>query len=171
MLPVQAGIHGLYIAAGDFNIMGGSSDYREAAKLFGRESTNSPAFQPTFSTKSFLTPPGWRDVEWEANLDHIFTNIDVKSFDVLPMDISDHYPLHMVASLPRWPELESCKMELFGCQQSAQELLASWCPTSEGKRVLRELEHPAGAHKKHQFARHAVSHVVPLIFAEVPRSP
>ena len=101
----------------------------------------------------------------------IFTNIDVKSFDVLPMDISDHYPLHMVASLPRWPELESCKMELFGCQQSAQELLASWCPTSEGKRVLRELEHPAGAHKKHQFARHAVSHVVPLIFAEVPRSP
>jgi endonuclease/exonuclease/phosphatase family metal-dependent hydrolase len=42
---------GKYIVGGDFNIEGGSADYSEATKLFGRESINAPDFAPTYTTR------------------------------------------------------------------------------------------------------------------------
>jgi len=75
----KVGTQGHFVLGGDFNMIGGSADYLEAAKLFGRQSANAPTFAPTYTTRSFLTPPGWKNIAWESNLDHMFTNLDVYS--------------------------------------------------------------------------------------------
>lgn len=98
---------GQYIVGGDLNIEGGSKDYLEAVKLFGRDSINAPDFKPTYTTRSFLTPPGWRTVLWESNLDHIFSNMDIQEFEVLSVDMSDHLPLHLVVSQPSPTEVKT----------------------------------------------------------------
>ena len=71
-----------YILGGDFNIEGGSDEYNDAVKLIGRESVCAPEFRGTYSTHSFLTPPGWRDVEYNVNLDHVFTDLHVDEYKV-----------------------------------------------------------------------------------------
>ena len=101
----ETGAHGHYVLGGDFNITGGSKDYLEAVKLFGRHSTNAPDFAPTYTTRSFLTPPGWKNIAWESNLDHMFTNLDVCDFQVKStVDISDHLPMHLTVNPPRTGE-------------------------------------------------------------------
>ena len=98
----KVGTQGHFVLGGDFNMIGGSADYLEAAKLFGRQSANAPTFAPTYTTRSFLTPPGWKNIAWESNLDHMFTNLDVCDFQVKStVDISDHLPMHLTVSQPR----------------------------------------------------------------------
>ena len=106
-------MQGYFVVGGDFNIEGGSRDYQEAVKLFGRESVCAPEFKATYSTSSFLTPPIWRDVAWTSNLDHIFTNLEVQEYDVLTtVDISDHLPLHLVTACPPLPNTRGEVVEI-----------------------------------------------------------
>jgi len=90
-----------YLLGGDLNIEGGSPEYSEMTRLFGRQSLNAPDFQPTYNTDSFLTPPGWRDVEYSVCLDHVLSNLDVEQFSVLQDDISDHRGLSVLVICPQ----------------------------------------------------------------------
>lgn len=90
-----------YLLGGDLNIEGGSPEYAEMTRLFGRQSLNAPDFHPTYNTDSFLTPPGWRDVEYSVCLDHVLSNLDVEQFSVLQDDISDHRGLSVLVIPPR----------------------------------------------------------------------
>ena len=51
-----------YLLGGDLNIEGGSPEYAEMTRMFGRHSLGHPDFVATYNTDSFLTPPGWRGV-------------------------------------------------------------------------------------------------------------
>lgn len=158
------GIQGPYIVGGDLNIEGGSNDYYEAAKLFGRHSTNFPDFAPTYSTRSFLTCPGWKDVDWKSNLDYIFTNLDVRAFQVLPFDVSDHLPLHLVVSEPSLPESDS-EIDRIG---KIMGLCVPVCGLSQCTKI-----HTTTHHARHStMGIHDPEHlaIVPLMFQDVPRS-
>jgi endonuclease/exonuclease/phosphatase family metal-dependent hydrolase len=89
-----------YLLGGDLNIEGGSPEYMELTKLFGRHTLNAPEFVATYNTDSFLTPPGWRGVEYSVCLDHIISNLSVMDFKVLQDDISDHRGLAVLFSPP-----------------------------------------------------------------------
>jgi hypothetical protein len=56
----------------------------------GFQALGAPDFVSTYNTESFLTPPGWRDVEYRVCLDHMLTNISVDHYEVLTDDLSDH---------------------------------------------------------------------------------
>jgi len=56
--------HDKWLLAGDMNIEGGSAEYRHMVDLLGGESLGAPDFCATYNTESFLTPPGWRGVEY-----------------------------------------------------------------------------------------------------------
>eukprot|EP00960_Hanusia_phi_P057568 763601-Hanusia_phi.AAC.5 len=87
---------GLWLVGGDLNIVGGSEEYAHIVRIFGIDSVGAPDFEPTYNTHSFLTPPGWRGVEFNVCLDHILTNLAVQQFCVLPDDVSDHKALAVV---------------------------------------------------------------------------
>ena len=156
----QAGVQGTYIVAGDFNIEGGSKDYEIAARLFGRDSVNAlSGFKPTYTTRSPLTPPGWRSVHWEANLDHIFTNLEeIRFFDVIKSEISDHLPMHLVASLPHQAHSQPEMIEDVQCCIS----IASDRGWSMGL---------ADSKDKKELPKHTAQIAVPLLFADVPLTP
>jgi len=100
---------GLWLVGGDLNIVGGSDEYAHIVRTFGIDSVGAPDFEPTYNTHSFLTPPGWRGVEFNVCLDHILTNLAVRKFCVLPDDVSDHKALAVVVqdnSDPLIPESE-----------------------------------------------------------------
>jgi len=168
------GIKGNYIVGGDLNIEGGSKDYQEAANLFGRHSTSFPDFAPTFSTRSFLTPPGWRDVDWSPSLDYIFSNLDVCEFQVLPVAISDHLPLHLVVSQPV-PECDMALIEDQKCKKLVDgSILARrecFChPFANTTNLPRHSTHwcTSGAH---HLVLPELKVKVPLMFEDVLRSP
>jgi hypothetical protein len=94
-----------YLLGGDLNVEGGSPEYAEMTRLFGRQSLCAPDFLPTYNTDSFLTPPGWRDVEYSVCLDHMISNLDVQEFTVLQDDISDHRGLSVLVSTPQPAEI------------------------------------------------------------------
>ncbi len=94
-----------YLLGGDLNVEGGSPEYAEMTRLFGRQSLCAPDFLPTYNTDSFLTPPGWRDVEYSVCLDHMISNLDVQEFTVLQDDISDHRGLSVLVSAPQPAEI------------------------------------------------------------------
>ena len=56
----------MWLLAGDLNIEGGSAEYYRMVDLFGREALGAPEFESTYNTESFLTPPGWRGVEYRS---------------------------------------------------------------------------------------------------------
>ena len=77
-----------WMLAGDLNIEGGSSEYYDMVDLLGREALGAPDFMATYNTESFLTPPGWRGVEYSKALDHVLTNLcNITDFSVLTDDI------------------------------------------------------------------------------------
>jgi endonuclease/exonuclease/phosphatase family metal-dependent hydrolase len=90
-----------YLLGGDMNIEGGSPEYMELTKMFGRQTLNAPDFVATYNTDSFLTPPGWRGVEYSVCLDHIISNLQVLDFKVLADDISDHRGLTVIFAPPQ----------------------------------------------------------------------
>jgi endonuclease/exonuclease/phosphatase family metal-dependent hydrolase len=95
-----------FVLGGDLNIEGGSPEYVEMTRIFGLGSLCAPEFRPTYNTDSFLTPPGWRGVEYSVCLDHVLTNLDqVDTFAVLDDDLSDHRGLAVVVTPPT-PALE-----------------------------------------------------------------
>jgi hypothetical protein len=177
----KVGTQGHFVLGGDFNMIGGSADYLEAAKLFGRQSANAPTFAPTYTTRSFLTPPGWKNIAWESNLDHMFTNLDVCDFQVKStVDISDHLPMHLTVSQPRTSD-DIITHELIEDMdhRDNSRLLGSWSASRScaGAKLLYQ-----GARSKisrrlpqqivqptKQFDRHHVT--VPLMLEDVPLSP
>ena len=77
-----------WMLAGDLNIEGGSAEYYDMVDLLGREALGAPDFVSTYNTESFLTPPGWRGVEYSTALDHVLTNLrNVTDFSVLADNI------------------------------------------------------------------------------------
>ena len=77
-----------WLLAGDLNIVGGSEEYYEMVDLLGRQSLGAPDFVSTYNTESFLTPPGWRGVEYSVALDHVLTNLaNIEDFAVLDDNI------------------------------------------------------------------------------------
>ena len=95
----------LWLATGDFNVVGKSSEYRSLADTFGCESLLAPSFPPTFNCDSFLAPPEWRTGDRGIDefapigcLDHVFTTCDVSSVRVVTdkRDISDHFPVEII---------------------------------------------------------------------------
>lgn len=128
-----------FLLAGDLNIEGGSPEYAEMTRIFGHQSLCAPDFRATYNTDSFLTPPGWRGIEYSVCLDHIITNLEqVETFTVLDDDLSDHRGLALVVTPPR-PALEcsggaSASATHSACQR--QQLadkpeapwVAPWCP-------------------------------------------
>lgn len=77
-----------WLLAGDLNIEGGSAEYYEMVALFGREALGAPDFVSTYNTQSFLTPPGWRGLEYSVALDHVLTNLaNIEDFAVLDDNI------------------------------------------------------------------------------------
>lgn len=95
-----------FLLAGDLNIEGGSPEYAEMTRIFGHQSLCAPDFRATYNTDSFLTPPGWRGIEYSVCLDHIITNLEqVETFAVLDDDLSDHRGLALVVTPPE-PALE-----------------------------------------------------------------
>lgn len=176
----KAGTQGHFVLGGDFNMIGGSADYQEAAKLFGRQSANAPNFAPTYTTRSFLTPPGWKNIAWESNLDHMFTNLDVCDFQVKStVDISDHLPMHLTVSQPRTSD-DIITHELIQDKDNDSRLLGGWSESrsypgaqlllNQGARskISRRLPSQIVQPTIH-FDRHEVS--VPLMFEDVPLSP
>ena len=89
-----------FLLGGDLNIEGGSPEYLEMTRIFGRPSLCAPDFPTTYNTDSFLTPPGWRGVEYSVCLDHMVTNLEVESFEVLQDDLSDHRAITCVVIPP-----------------------------------------------------------------------
>ena len=80
-----------WLLAGDLNIEGGSEEYDALVQQWGGfQALGAPEFVSTYNTESFLTPPGWRDVEYRVCLDHMLTNIPVDDYQVLEDDLSDH---------------------------------------------------------------------------------
>jgi endonuclease/exonuclease/phosphatase family metal-dependent hydrolase len=78
----------VWMLAGDLNIEGGSAEYYDMVDLFGRNALGAPDFISTYNTESFLTPPGWRGVEYSTALDHVLTNLcNITDFSVLADDI------------------------------------------------------------------------------------
>ena len=161
----QAGKDGQYIVGGDFNIEGGSEDYLEAVKLFGRDSINAPEFKPTYTTRSFLTPPGWRDVIWESNLDHIFTNLQVQGFEVLSVDMSDHLPLHLVVSQPEPPETRANAV-VGGCTRSVPQRSKLHTRVQQPCANVLVDRSPLPVSVPRLFEE-----IIPLMFEDVPRTP
>lgn len=159
------------MAGGDFNLEGGSKDYSEATKLFGRESVSAPDFKPTYSTRSFLTPPGWRDVIWEANLDHVFTNLEVLEYDVVNSDMSDHFPLHIIAAQPSQPDttLEIIEEEQPRVKHTGGAMQIAW--TRQVSPCANKLHSRIHIMPKHSIQVHAPKVVVPLMFEDIPMSP
>ena len=177
----KVGTQGHFVLGGDFNMVGGSADYQEAAKLFGRHSANAPTFAPTYTTRSFLTPPGWKNIAWDSNLDHMFTNLDVRDFQVKStVDISDHLPMHLTVSQPRTSD-DIITHELIEDKDNNLRLLGDWSASrscaganklllNQGVRskVSRRLP-PQIVQPTIHLDRHKVS--VPLMFEDVPLSP
>jgi endonuclease/exonuclease/phosphatase family metal-dependent hydrolase len=96
-----------FLLGGDLNIEGGSPEYVEMTRLFGRQSLCAPSFPTTYNTESFLTPPGWRGVEYSVCLDHMISNLAVEDFSVLQEDLSDHRGLAALVVPPQHPEGET----------------------------------------------------------------
>ena len=157
------------MAGGDFNLQGGTKDYSEAAKLFGRESVCAPDFNPTYSTRSFLTPPGWKDVIWESNLDHVFTNLEVLEYNVVDSDISDHFPLHIVAAQPSQPctTLEIIEDEQHHVKHIGEAVQIA-CSRPPAPRINKL---HSGIFMTTQSIHANAPVVVPLMFEDVPLSP
>ena len=169
---LTAGALGHYVVGGDFNIAGGSNDYTVATKIFGRESANAPEFKATFTTRSFLTPPGWKDVLWEANLDHMFTNLDICEFEVEGhIDISDHLPMRLVVAQPRRVETMEHIEHHFKIR-SGSTSFATRCactkicqgPCAKHTRIPKPLTRP-------MMMIDPPKNTVPLLFEDVPISP
>ena len=168
----ETGAHGHYILGGDFNITGGSKDYQEAVKLFGRQSTNAPAFAPTYTTRSFLTPPGWKNIVWESNLDHMFTNLDVCDFQVQStVDISDHLPMLLTVSHPR-TAAENISAEIIEDDGHHLRLLGG-CSAPRSCACIKLHQGPCAKVLRRplpQIVQPSTS-PVPLLFHDVPLSP
>ena len=118
-----------------------------------------------------MTPPGWRDVLWESNLDHIFTNLDLLEFAVLDVEMSDHWPLHFVASQPKPAEATAeAKVAWGGCYRGGvlcakmQGMTQKPCATILADR----------AHHHHSVSIPLVVEdmvMTPLMFEDLLRSP
>ena len=97
----------------------------------GFQALGAPDFVSTYNTESFLTPPGWRDVDYRVCLDHMLTNISVDDYQVLTDDLSDHRGL--LASISVTPREELARVRDLGQQDLGQDV-ASVAPSEPSSR-------------------------------------
>ena len=85
-----------WILCGDFNIRAPSGEYDQLESIVNSESLlKKNEFPNTYNYNSFLAPIGWKSEK--CCIDHIFTNIEIKSCCVLDkIDLSDHFPVEFI---------------------------------------------------------------------------
>ena len=96
-----------WFVCGDFNIEGGadSEEYTLLCTTWGQPSVlEALGFPASYNDKSFLAPIGWRNLDYNACLDHVFTSLSQPVAQVLTEpDISDHFPVVISCGMPVIP--------------------------------------------------------------------